>query len=115
MIGFDDLFTSYNASGRKHARGVYILSSYYHSPKNGNFWYQPSIVKIGMSMNLYSRMSNYELYYPEGFWSLGFIFLPLEADENEVKRLESDIHSGLKHLTYKREWFSIPNLKQLVK
>ena len=111
MIGFDDLFTSYNASGREHARGVYLLTSYYHTPKKQNFE-TPFVVKIGMSMNFYNRMSNYDLYYPEGFWALAFIFLPLKASFEDVKIMEKAIHNfpTIKKLQYKNEWFKVPSI-----
>ena len=104
--GFEELFTSYSRSAEKHARGCYALTSYYHTP---NSWSEKFNVKIGMSMNLYQRMNNYNLYYPEGFFVIGFVFLPLVAEDNDVKALEASIHSiGEK---YANEWFKVKNIK----
>ena len=79
MQGFEELFTSYRSSNEVHIRGIYAITSYYHAPKNENF-NKPFNVKIGMSMALYHRMQNYSLYYPEGFYVLGYVFLPLSVE-----------------------------------
>ena len=115
IFGFGELFTSYSRSAEKHARGIYALTSYYHTPKN---WNQEFNVKIGMSMNLYNRMNNYNLYYPEGFYAIGFVFLPLDSDDNDVKSLEAAIHSkGEKYAnewpSTKTEWFKVKNIKHV--
>ena len=107
IIGFEELFTSYSKSSEKHARGCYALTSYYHTPKN---WNSPFKVKIGMSMNLYNRMNNYNLYYTEGFFVIGFVFLPLDCDDNEVFALERNIHSMCDDV-YANEWFNVKNIK----
>ena len=108
LTGFAELFTSYSRSAEKHCRGCYALTSYYHAPKN---WNSPFVVKIGLSMNLYNRMNNYNLYYPEGFYALAFVFLPLASDDNEVLALERSIHTeGNK---YANEWFHVSNIKHL--
>ena len=116
LKGFEELFTSYSGSSEKHARGVYFLTSYYHTPKNDNF-NVPFVVKIGMSFNMYNRMGNYQLYYPEGFWALGFAFLPLTCDVEDVKTLEATIqhHPALWKHVYANEWYKVPNLKYLWK
>ena len=106
ITGFAELFTSYSRSSEKHARGCYALTSYYHTPKN---WNRPFNVKIGLSMNLYNRMNNYNLYYPEGFWVIGFVFLPLDSDDGDVLALERNIHS--KGERYANEWFKVKNMK----
>ena len=107
IIGFEELFTSYSKSSEKHARGCYALTSYYHTPQN---WSSPFKVKIGMSMNLYQRMNNYNLYYPEGFYVIGFVFLPLDSDDGEVLALERNIHS-MSDDVYANEWFNVKNIK----
>ena len=112
MQGFDELFTSYKGSDEDHIRGIYAITSYYHSPAKGNF-NKSFNVKIGMSMALYHRMQNYSLYYPEGFYILGYVFLPLSADKNRVISLERAIHSeGVK---YANEWFKVKSKNDLIK
>ena len=110
------MFTSYNASGKKHARGIYMITSLFHTPKNDDFL-KPFVVKIGMSQNLYSRMRNYDLYYPEGFWCVGFVFVPLTWNASSIRGLESAIHTypSIKKHKYRSEWFSIPGLDYIVK
>lgn len=110
LKGFAELFTSYAQSSEKHARGVYVLTSYYHTPKSFNL---PFVCKIGMSMNLYNRMNSYELYYPEGFYALGFVFLPLSADSNDVLSLERAIHETASSSQYANEWFRVRSFAHL--
>lgn len=58
-------------------------------------------------------MNNYKLYYPETYWMLGFVFLPLSADENDVKSLENDIHNYAQPYHWTNEWFNVPNIQRL--
>ena len=108
ITGFNELFTSYSRSAESHCRGCYALTSYYHTPKS---WNAPFVVKIGLSMNLYNRMNNYNLYYPEGFYVLAFVFLPLASDDSEVLALERSIHAEGNR--YANEWFHVKNIKHL--
>ena len=66
-----------------------------------------------MSMAIYHRMQNYYLYYPEGFYILGYVFLPLSVDKNRVEELERSIHSLGKK--YANEWFYFKNKDELAK
>ena len=112
MQGFEELFTSYRSSNEDHIRGIYAITSYYHAPAKGNFS-KTFNVKIGMSMALYHRMQNYSLYYPEGFYILGCVFLLFSVDRNRVESLERSIHSeGIK---YANEWFKVKNKNDLIK
>ena len=111
MQGFGELYTSYRGSDEVHIRGIYAITSFYHA-NNGDFS-KPFTVKVGMSMAIYHRIQNYALYYPEGFYILGYVFLPLSVDRNRVELLERSIHSCGKK--YANEWFIVANKDELTK
>ena len=115
----DSLFTSYRGSGELHARGVYCLTSFWHTPSYGKrkqvTFDAPFICKIGMSMAIYHRMQSYRLYYPEGFFMLAFVFLPLTATKEDVEGLERAIHTVARKQRHALEWFKVKNKADLVK